>query len=249
MAKKQKLGSMLAATLMLFGIVFGTTLQTVSVHAATNAEDCAKEGGMWKGASGCLKAVRKSASVPRDICENHLHGTISADGNCTFYTYDYAWGGSSTDSEEGGWYDPSVSGGGYSRPEHPGREPTENENNDPGESETKVDAGIEAVPGNGYSSTGGVKTDPEKLETAVLDCDGDDAIFCVLNTALTVLTWGVGIAATVGIVLSGIQYTSSRDNAEQTAKAIKRIIGIVIGLLVYAMMWGFLNWLIPGGLF
>lgn len=139
--------------------------------------------------------------------------------------------------------------GDYSRPAHPGREPTENENPDPGSSDVTTDAGISAVPGNGYSSTGGVKTEPEQLETAVLDCEGEDGIFCVLNTALTVLTWGVGIAATVGIVLTGIQYTTSRDNAEQLTKAKRRLIAIIIGLLIYAMMWGILNWLLPGGLF
>ncbi len=150
-------------------------------------------------------------------------------------------GGSSTQNNATG--DPND----YSRPSHPGRERTENDNNDPGGSEVKDNSGIPAVPGKGYSSTGGLKTEPEKLETVVLDCDGDDKIFCILNTGLTVLTWGVGIAATVGIVFSGIQYASSRGNAEQMAKTIKRIIGIVIGLLLYAMLWGILNWLIPGG--
>ena len=71
----------------------------------------------------------------------------------------------------------------------------------------------------------------------------------MLNNVLTVLTWGVGIAATLGLVISGMQYIAARDSIEQMTKARRRIINIIIGLAIYAAMWGILNWLIPGGLF
>lgn len=111
--------------------------------------------------------------------------------------------------------------------------------------------GSNGVERQGYTATGGVQVEDE-FSTAILDCgsgSGGEGIFCLLNIALTVLTWGVGIAGTLGIVISGVQYLTARDSAEQMTKAKNRLINIVIGLVVYAVMWGFLNWLIPGGLF
>lgn len=64
-----------------------------------------------------------------------------------------------------------------------------------------------------------------------------------------VLTFGVTIAATVGVVISAITYMSSTSNAEQIAKAKKRILEIIIGLALYACLWSIANFLIPGGVF
>ena len=92
------------------------------------------------------------------------------------------------------------------------------------------------------------------VETAILKDCGDKAedsegggIFCILNIVLEVFTYGVGIAGTLGIVISGVQYLTARDNEAQMTKAKSRIIIIVIGLAVYAVMWGFLQWILPGG--
>ena len=82
-------------------------------------------------------------------------------------------------------------------------------------------------------------------------CDDGEGggIFEVLNIVLTVLTYGVGIAATVGFVIAGFQYLTARDNEGQVAKAKQRMLQIVIGLFLYAMLWALLNFLLPGGLF
>lgn len=93
-------------------------------------------------------------------------------------------------------------------------------------------------------------------QTAILkNCEGSmessdgSGIFCVLNIVLEVLTYGVGIAGTLGIIISGVQYLTARDNEAQMTKAKSRIINIVIGIAVYAVMWGFLQWILPGGVF
>ena len=78
--------------------------------------------------------------------------------------------------------------------------------------------------------------------------DNGDGIFTVLNIVLQILTYGVGIAGTLGIVISGIQYLTARDNEQQMAKAKSRLVNIIIGLAAYAVMWGFLQWLLPGGI-
>lgn len=93
-----------------------------------------------------------------------------------------------------------------------------------------------------------------QVETNVLGSNGctdakdGDGISYILNVALTILTFGVGTAGTIGIVISGIQYMTARDNEQQMAAAKKRIIDIVIGLVVYAVAWAALSWLIPGGI-
>lgn len=79
--------------------------------------------------------------------------------------------------------------------------------------------------------------------------DGQDGIFMVLNVLLSVLTWGIGIAGTLGIVISGIQYMTAKDDPVQMTKAKNRLIQIIIGLAIYAVMWAFLQWLLPGGVF
>ena len=78
--------------------------------------------------------------------------------------------------------------------------------------------------------------------------DGN-GVFMVLNVILQVLTWGIGIAGTLGIVITGFQYMTARDDANQMTKAKNRLIQIVIGLAIYAVMWSFLQWLLPGGVF
>ena len=94
--------------------------------------------------------------------------------------------------------------------------------------------------------------DMKKVETNLFGTVEDDGsgcgVYTVLNLILTILTYGVGIAATVGLVISAITYLTAGDDTGNTAKAKTRIFEIVIGLLLYAMMWAALNWLLPGGL-
>ena len=95
-----------------------------------------------------------------------------------------------------------------------------------------------------------------EVKTSVLGDNGcvngaedGSAIFSVLNIVLQILTYGVGIVGTFGIVITGIQYMTAKDNAGQLAAAKTRMIAIIIGLVAYAVLWAFLQWLLPGGLF
>ncbi len=92
------------------------------------------------------------------------------------------------------------------------------------------------------------------VETSIIKCGNDEkdnggGIFVVINIVLNVLMFGVGIAGTLGIVISGIMYLTARDNEAQMTKAKSRLINIAIGLIAYAVMWAFLQWLLPGGIF
>ncbi len=63
------------------------------------------------------------------------------------------------------------------------------------------------------------------------------------------MTAGIGILAVGGILYASILYASASDNMEQTKKAKDIIKQVVIGIIAYAAMYLFLNFLIPGGIF
>ncbi len=91
-----------------------------------------------------------------------------------------------------------------------------------------------------------------QIETSTFGCqDKESAINNLLNLVLNIMTVGVGVIGTLGILVAGIQYLTARDSDEQVSKAKKRLVQIVIGMVLYAMMWGLLRFLLPGvdGLF
>lgn len=81
-------------------------------------------------------------------------------------------------------------------------------------------------------------------------CEGDGSagISGILNLVLNIMTMGVGILATVGLIISGIQWLTARDNENQVIKAKSRIFNIVIGIALWGVMYMLLAWLTPGGL-
>ncbi|MBR3256874.1 hypothetical protein IKG02_01115 [Candidatus Saccharibacteria bacterium] len=92
------------------------------------------------------------------------------------------------------------------------------------------------------------------VETSLINCDvaEDDkeggGIFYILSIVLNILTFGVGAAGVLGIVISGVQYMSASGNEVQMTKAKNRIVQVVIGLVAYGLFWAVLEWLIPGGI-
>lgn len=86
------------------------------------------------------------------------------------------------------------------------------------------------------------------VKTAVLgegNCysGGADGIVQLLSEIVDILTVGVGILAVIGITVVGIQYLTASGNEEKTRKAKRRILEIVIGLVVYVLIYGILKWL------
>lgn len=76
--------------------------------------------------------------------------------------------------------------------------------------------------------------------TGVNDIEG------LLKLIVNILLYGLGAAAVVGTVIAGIMYLTARDSEQQVAKAKMRLFEISLGLLVWAMLFAALNWLIPG---
>ncbi|MBC7564977.1 hypothetical protein H7100_01965 [Candidatus Saccharibacteria bacterium] len=96
------------------------------------------------------------------------------------------------------------------------------------------------------------------VDTSIIKCDqtgGKDAaveqtgVWGLLLLTINILTAGVGIAAIGGIIYGAILYTSAGGSPEQVKKAMGIITNVVIGIVAYALMYGVLNFLIPGGVF
>lgn len=70
----------------------------------------------------------------------------------------------------------------------------------------------------------------------------------LLVWVLNILTAGVGIAAVGTLVYAGILYSSAGGSSEQISKAKKLITDVVIGIVVFALMYFALQWLLPGAI-
>ena len=83
-----------------------------------------------------------------------------------------------------------------------------------------------------------------------VNCSCDDGkgsgVINILNLVVRIMTVGIGILATIGVVVSGIQYMTAGGNEERTRKSKRRIFEIVIGVLAYVLVFAVLDWLIPG---
>jgi hypothetical protein len=88
------------------------------------------------------------------------------------------------------------------------------------------------------SQTGGQSSDPKQ-----------SGIWGILILAINILTAGVGLAAVGGVIYGAVLYTTAGGAQEQVKKAIGILTNVAIGVVAYAIMWAFLNFLIPGGVF
>lgn len=85
------------------------------------------------------------------------------------------------------------------------------------------------------------------VPTAIIKCDSGSekgkSIKEILQNVVNFLSVGIGILGTIGVTVVGIQYLTAGGNEEQTRKAKRRMLEIVIGLVAYFLMFGILNWL------
>lgn len=88
-----------------------------------------------------------------------------------------------------------------------------------------------------------------KVNAAILtdacECGGGESIIHIIALVVNILTVGIGVVGTIGIVISGLQYLTAGGNEEQTRKAKRRIFEIVIGFAAYAVIYLALYFLLP----
>lgn len=67
----------------------------------------------------------------------------------------------------------------------------------------------------------------------------------VVSLVLAIMTGGAAVAGTIGLIVCGIMWMSSRDDEVKVAKAKKRMADIVIGIVVWALIYALANLVIP----
>ena len=92
--------------------------------------------------------------------------------------------------------------------------------------------------GDGTTGTNGEKCRKEAE-------NGDD-VQNILYLVRDIMSVGVGILGVIGITIVGIQYLTAGGNEDQTRKAKRRLLEIVIGLVAYVIIIALLTWLLPG---
>lgn len=95
------------------------------------------------------------------------------------------------------------------------------------------------------------------VDTSIISCSQtnngsdvkDNGVWGVLIIALNILTAGIGVVAVGGLIFAGITYATASNNQNQVTKAKEMIFNVVVGLVLYAFMYSFAQFLIPGGIF
>ena len=92
----------------------------------------------------------------------------------------------------------------------------------------------------------------DDCDTSILNVSCDDrggGIWGILDVVLIILTASIGVLAVLGFVIAGIMYATASGSEERVKKAKTMIFNIVLGLVIYALLWALLEFLIPGGRF
>ena len=101
--------------------------------------------------------------------------------------------------------------------------------------------GVVAVSGNALAG------ECAGVNTSIINCGEEDGVNFLLHTVINIMMSLVGILAVAGVAFSGYQYMTAAGDPGKMAKAKNRIVQIVLGLIVFAVMWAVAEWLIPGG--
>lgn len=76
-----------------------------------------------------------------------------------------------------------------------------------------------------------------------------DLVAKYINPAISMLTVTFGLFAVISLIMGGIQYSASNGDSQKVSNAKKRIIMTLEAIVAYAFLWGFLQFLVPGGVF
>jgi hypothetical protein len=74
-----------------------------------------------------------------------------------------------------------------------------------------------------------------------------DLITTYVNPIINLLSAVFGLIAVASIIMGGIQYSSSEGDPQKAAKAKDRISNTLFAIFAYALLYGFLQFLVPGG--
>lgn len=69
-----------------------------------------------------------------------------------------------------------------------------------------------------------------------------------VNPAIKLLTILIGLVVAISIVVGGIQYASSAGDPSKVTAAKQRITNSLLALIAYIFLFGFLQFIVPGGI-
>lgn len=102
------------------------------------------------------------------------------------------------------------------------------------------------------SNAGSVLPDPidDYVDPSLAACtDNNCGLFVkYINPLVAFLSGFVGLAVTIGIIVSGIQYATAGADASKTSAAKVRLRNAIFALIAYLFLFGLMQWLVPGGL-
>jgi hypothetical protein len=81
-------------------------------------------------------------------------------------------------------------------------------------------------------------------------CTGKDCSFidAYINPIIKLLSALVGVTAVIFIIFGAIQVSSSAGDPQKSASGKAHIRNALIGLVTYALLFGLINFLVPGGI-
>ena len=90
---------------------------------------------------------------------------------------------------------------------------------------------------------------PGSAPTTGCSATNCDLIATYINPAIKILGVLFGLIIVVSILLGSIQYITSEGDPQKASKAKNRITNSILAFFAYALLYGFLQFLIPGGVF
>ena len=202
------------------------------------------------------KKLKKTLYVPNSVVYSEIED-VSIDGNgdmhllynrdhkkAVFYKIDKAAIGLNTGGNNNNSNNNNSSGNSNSNSNSGNNSNSSNSNSNSASSDTNND------------EAGNVKIEPEHdPQCATIlsfwcdsaDTDGETTILNIISFVIGVMTIGVTVLGTIGIIAAGVTIMSARDNAAQVQKAKQRILEIVIGLVIWVLIAAIMALLIPGG--
>ncbi|MDQ5972010.1 MAG: hypothetical protein QG553_169 [Patescibacteria group bacterium] len=102
-----------------------------------------------------------------------------------------------------------------------------------------------------FSNKEDIQADPSFNGT---QCNGkevtssDNCIIENVNVAINILSGSIGLIVIIVIIIAGIQYTTAGGDPQRIGKAKNRIRNAIFALVAYMFLYGFLQWIVPGGL-
>jgi len=84
---------------------------------------------------------------------------------------------------------------------------------------------------------------------ATCNKSGCDLIAKYVNPSINVLSACFGLIAVISLILGGIQFSMSEGDPQKASAAKSRITNTIIAIVAYSLLYGFLQFLVPGGFF